>query len=317
MIRLIIPVLVAACIFGCRGQDAQVPMDPFYGQTKIAPPATGEITRRPAVDPYYPRSAAVSSSQGELPPPPAAASDPVKAEPAARLASNSVATSSPNATAPVGDRIQIPVSAHRELTSEEMLALANKNSQGQAEDVHSSDGPAPEAKRVVQTLSPREGSFARQSTEYSSPTRAPEGVSSRSRPVDINDLPPVDRGAGTLRGDRVQLASATDPNPGFAVSIPTRVDRAPSVGRYAWTDDYSRLRGQLEYLERDHCWKLRYIPVDRETDKFGGSVVIKDSESLSGFERGDFVEVRGRIAKQPEEGADFAPVYEVATISAL
>ena len=317
MIRLIIPVLFAACVFGCRGQDAQVPMDPFYGQTKIAPPATGEMTRRPAVDPYYPRSAALSSPEGTLPPPPVAAGEPLKAEPAARLASNSAASSSPEAAAPVGDRIQIPVSAHRELTSEEMLAIANKNSQVQAEDSRSTDVPAAEARRVVQTLSPREESFARQSTDYSSPTRASEGVSSRSRPVDINDLPPVDRGAGTLRGDRVQLASATDPNPGFAVSIPTRVDRDPSVGRFAWTDDYSRLRGQLEYLERDRCWKLRYIPVDRETDKFGGSVVIKDSNSLSGFERGDFVEVSGRITRESEEGADFAPVYEVAKISAL
>ncbi len=70
MIRMTIPVLLAVAVLGCQGQDAQVPLDPFYGQTKIAPPGTGEMVRRSAVDPYYPRSAAVSAPGGKLELPP-------------------------------------------------------------------------------------------------------------------------------------------------------------------------------------------------------------------------------------------------------
>jgi len=68
MIRLMIPVLVAVTVLGCKGQDAQIPLDPFYGQTRIAPPGTGEIARRPAVDPYYPRSAAAPTADGTFRP---------------------------------------------------------------------------------------------------------------------------------------------------------------------------------------------------------------------------------------------------------
>ncbi len=327
MIRLRIPalfVLSIATIVGCQGQDAQIPMDPFYGQTKIAPPATGEITRRSTVDPYYPRSAAASPARGTFESPPSISGLPVEAEPAARLASNS-ATPPGQETAPrPGDHIDIPVSARRELSPEELLAATQPRSGtepprsvGTVSSVTASTGTLEEPRRVVQTLAPREPSFAGQSTGRASRSQGTGAMSSRSAPVDINDLPPVNRGAGTVRDDRVQLASATDTDSGIAVRIPTRVDEEASAGRYGWSDDYTRLRGQLEYLEADRCWKLRYIPIDRETDDFGGSVLIKDSASLSGFERGDFVEIRGQISKRPEDGTDFAPIYEVTSIRQL
>ncbi|MHB8898613.1 MAG: hypothetical protein ACYC6Y_07690 [Thermoguttaceae bacterium] len=136
-------------------------------------------------------------------------------------------------------------------------------------------------------------------------------------PVDINDLPPANRGAATVRDDHVQQASTTVAEPAVAVRIPTRVDEDSPSGQYGRTDDYSRLRGQLEYLEKDRSWKLRYIPIDRPSDSYGGSVVIRDSASLSGFERGDFVEVRGRIVERAEDEADFAPIYDVSNIRSL
>lgn len=327
MIRLRIPalfVLSIATIVGCQGQDAQVPMDPFYGQTKIAPPATGEITRRSTVDPYYPRSAAASPASGTFQSPPSISGAPVEAEPAARLASNSAAPPGQETAPRPGDHIDIPVSARRELSPEELLAAAQPRSgtepprsAGAVSSVTALGGTPEEPRRVVQTLAPRDQSFAGQSTGRASRSQGAETMSSRSSPVDINDLPPVNRGAGTVRDDRVQLASATDAGSGIAVRIPTRVDEGAATGRYGWADDYTRLRGQLEYLEADRCWKLRYIPIDRESDDFGGSVLIKDSASLSGFERGNFVEIRGQISKRPEDGTDFAPVYEVTSIRRL
>lgn len=325
MIRLIIPVLVVsiAVSLGCQGQDAQVPMDPFCGQTKIAPPGTGEITRRAAVDPYYPRSAAASPAS-QIQSPPNISSEPVRTQPSARLASSFATPAAQAVTAPPGDRIEIPTSARRELSAEEMLAATESRSGNvpptsadTASSVIASTGLPQEPRRIVQTLGPREQSIAGQSSDYTRRSQPSDNMSPRNAPVDINQLPPANRGAGTLRDDRVQQASVTDADPGIAVRIPTRLDEEALAGRYGWANDYSRLRGQLEYLEADRCWKLRYIPIDRESDGFGGSVIIKDAATLSGFERGDYVEIRGRIAKRPEDGTNFAPVYEVADIRGI
>ncbi len=320
MIRLTIPVLLAVAAIGCQGQDPLPPMDPFYGQTKIAPPGTGEITRRPSLDPGYRRSAAVSVPDRSPQPPPIIGDSSQNGSPSARLASSSTITGGAEKPAVAsGDRIQIPVSARRELTAEEMLAArpassttSPQRSADAASSIATSAGLPPQ--RVIQTLTPRERSSA-----SSHPVPASSPVTSRRGPVDINDLPPVDRGAGAVRDDRVQQASATETETDsqMTVRIPTRVDTGHSPGRFGWADDYSRLRGQLEYLEADRCWKLRYIPVDKKTDDFGGSVVIEDSASLSGFERGDFVEIRGRVAKPPEDGTDFAPLYHVTNIRSL
>ena len=322
MIRLMIPVLLAVAVLGCQGQDAHVPMDPFYGQTKIAPPGTGEIARRPAVDPAYPRSAAVSPPNGNIQPPPIGLEAASPKAASTRLASSTTAASGQPSVVAEGDRIEIPVSARRELSAAEMLAVKTPPS-GAAAQQPSVTGPntatpaslPQEPQRVVQTLSPRDESFARQSSDYS--RSAPSSTPARHRPVDINELPPVNRGAGTMRDDQVRQASTGQVGPGMTVRIPTQAATEDSPGRFAWTDDYSRLRGQLEYLENDRAWKLRYIPIDRKTDDFGGSVVIEDPTSVSGFERGDFVEVRGRIATEPEEGTNFAPVYHVMSIHGL
>jgi hypothetical protein len=317
MIRFLIPVLLAVAVLGCQGQDAQVPLDPFYGQTRIAPPGTGEIARRPAVDPYYPRSAAASPSAGNIQPPP------MNDNPAsARLASNTTAGNEKPAVTASGDRIAIPVSARRELSASEMLAARPSQMRTEPQrlaDAGSSSavsaGVPREPQQIVQTLSPREKSFG--PPVHSSGVPASGATRSRRGPVDINDLPPVNRGAGTLRDDQVRQVSAVQADAGVTVRIPTQATAKDSRGRFGWADDYSRLRGQLEYLESDHCWKLRYIPVDKKTDDFGGSVLVADSESISGYERGDFVEVRGRITKEPEQGTDFAPVYEVTSIHGL
>ena len=293
MIRLLIPVLLAIAVLGCQGQDAQVPLDPFYGQTRIAPPGTGEMARRTTADPYYPRSAAASPSAGTIQPPPI-----VDGLASARLPSDTTAENEKPAVAASGDRIAIPVSARRELSASEMLAARSPQvrteHQGRADTASSRvtpTGVAREPQQIVQTLSPREKSYAPSTRSPGVP--ASSEVRSRRGPVDINDLPPIDRGAGTLHDDQVRQASATQGDAGVTVRIPTQATAKDSRGRFGWADDYSRLRGQLEYLEGDRCWKLRYIPIDRKTDDFGGSVVIKDSKSISGFERGDFVEIQG------------------------
>ena len=321
MIRLLIPVLLAFAVCGCQGQNPQVPMDPFYGQTKIAPPGTGEIARRASVDPYYPRSAAVTTPSATIQPPPIGDQPSQSPVSTAHLASNASVGNEKTSPVPNGDRIEIPLSARRELSPAEMLAAKSfRTSEPQqpadaASSTAASAGLPRQPQQVTQTLSPRDKSLAGQSSRYSRPS--PAYVSPRSAPVDINNLPPVDRGAGTLRDEQVRQASATQADAGVTVRIPSRIDSDSTKGRFGWADDYSRLRGQLEYLESEQSWKLRYIPVDKKTDDYGGSVLIEDAASVSGFERGDFVEVRGHIAKEPDDSTDFAPVYQVASIRSL
>lgn len=325
MIRLMIPVFFAVAILGCQGQDAHIPMDPFYGQTKIAPPGTGEIARRSAADPAYPRSAAVvppSTSANTWSPAAATASAPAASP--THLASSMSSESEEHRRVASGDRIAIPVSARRELTTAELLeARPSQTSSepqqppGAASSAAASDGLRAEPQRFVQTLPPRQDSVSPQSSTQTRSRSASAPVTVRQGPIDINDLPPADRGALTIRDDRIQQASASVGDDSMTVRIPTRVDGTVSSGRFGWADDYSRLRGQLEYLESDGRWKLRYIPVDKKVDEFGGSVVISDAGRLSGFERGAFVEVRGRIVEDAEEGKDFAPAYEISSIRSL
>jgi hypothetical protein len=83
--------------------------------------------------------------------------------------------------------------------------------------------------------------------------------------------------------------------------------------RYAHDPEYRWLRGRLEYSETARRWKLRYIPVERTTDEFGGSVVLANPSLLSGYERGQFIEVRGRLGRTPQgDDAGYAPEFEIS-----
>jgi hypothetical protein len=90
---------------------------------------------------------------------------------------------------------------------------------------------------------------------------------------------------------------------------------APSAGQYGFDPSYAWLRGRLEYSQVDHRWKLRYIPVDGNTDQYGGSVIIANEAALAGCEQGEFATIRGRVTGGGEHG--FAPLYEVAALERL
>jgi hypothetical protein len=73
----------------------------------------------------------------------------------------------------------------------------------------------------------------------------------------------------------------------------------------------------LEYSEIDHKWKVRYIPVDSVTDQYGGSVVLTNTALLSGHERGQFVEVRGKLVPAGPDRRGYSPDFEVQAIQAI
>jgi hypothetical protein len=87
--------------------------------------------------------------------------------------------------------------------------------------------------------------------------------------------------------------------------------------RYGYDPQYRSLQGRLEFSESEDRWKLRYIPIDGQTDKHGGSVILSPSPELDGFEPGEFVTVEGEVGKRDPRSRGFAPDYQVQRITRL
>lgn len=175
---------------------------------------------------------------------------------------------------------------------------------------------------ILQTIPPRP-----QATTISNSTGAavpgaslqPGRSAARGQGVDIMDLPDAsssttpDRTSANRQGNAFRLVSATEDATGqskvvAAVALSGGSVASTARGRYGHGPEYRWLRGKLEHSQVDGCWKLRYIPIDGVTDDFGGSVVLPDASLLTGIERGEYVEARGKIG--PREATEgFAPTY--------
>ena len=83
---------------------------------------------------------------------------------------------------------------------------------------------------------------------------------------------------------------------------------------YSHHNGYTWLRGKLEYSTAGRRWKLRYIPIDGQTDQFGGSVVLPNSPQLEQFHAGDMVTLEGTVGNSPAEHGSFSPLYELRAI---
>jgi hypothetical protein len=88
-------------------------------------------------------------------------------------------------------------------------------------------------------------------------------------------------------------------------------DQAPA---YSHHKSYSWLRGKLEYSSAARRWKLRYIPIDGQTDQYGGSVVLAKSSDVEQFRPGDMVTVEGELGAGRAEHGSFSPLYELRSI---
>jgi hypothetical protein len=92
---------------------------------------------------------------------------------------------------------------------------------------------------------------------------------------------------------------------------------AQSQTPYAYDPDYRWLRGRLEHSQANGAWKLRYIPIDGTTDRFGGSVELDGDASLAGYRTGEFVTVEGTLDSASPHAGRFAPLYHPAAIRRL
>jgi hypothetical protein len=190
--------------------------------------------------------------------------------------------------------------------------------------------------RVVGTIQPASGgSTGSRYGRFSPPTvtrteAQPRRLDGSPPSVDIMDLPPAGSTSSfepSTNPGGIRLVSGIEEidepaNPPTPESSPAPFARRVSGAntsspraRYAHDPEYRWLRGRLQYSEITGRWKLRYIPVEGRTDEFGGSVVLSNPSQLSGYERGQFVEVHGRLGPTPQgDDQGYAPEFEIAEI---
>ena len=120
-------------------------------------------------------------------------------------------------------------------------------------------------------------------------------------------------------GDRYREPSPIAES-GRAASVSTTmssfVESRRVESRYAYEPSYRWLKGRLEYSHLNRRWKLRYIPISGDMDRFGGSVILADSEQLRAFQAGDFIRVDGHLSGDRTPG-NFAPLFHAERIAPL
>ncbi len=284
---------VGSVLTGCRNSSNQGPVDPFLGPTRVPPPTTGSIYTPPPDPSYYhlPQSA---PPQSGIP----ATSFPTAALP-------------PQSTAQPDDRLGTSGLAQG-WSAAPSLSGASLVSQSATPDMQPKPDPRAPATAVhrepiIRVLEPPSRSASVEAAAHYNPVP--------TRVVNIVDLP---RAPGTAPASGFRTVSATEPVDGPNRVVPAIAQQSagtftPSAGNYGFDPSYAWLRGRLEYSQVARQWKLRYIPVEGDTDQYGGSVVIMNEAALAGCERGKFVAVRGRIVGEGREHG-FAPLYEVTAL---
>jgi len=197
-----------------------------------------------------------------------------------------------------------------------------------------------EPERIVRTLEPRprtlDAGSPLRGLRTGPVTAAQRGPGRTALPpgvVDIMSLPAVRSNSGAAASTRtsgIRLASAemqldhssgrASPAGHAAIGTPRKSHGAllSPQARYGYDPDYRWLKGRLEFSAIDCRWRLRYIPIDGTTDEFGGSVVVSEGSLPDGYERGEFVEVRGALgASAPNDDTTYAPEFEVRQIARL
>jgi hypothetical protein len=145
---------------------------------------------------------------------------------------------------------------------------------------------------------------------------------------DITELPPAGTAyvmqtspqPATTVASTVAARSTIGPTTGVSpTSAPMTASSStpPSsvqLASYGYDTQYRWLKGQLEYSQSTHTWRLRYIPPDGATDNYGGSVVLPDASKLNGLKPGDLVVVQGSPGAASGDQNSFAPLYNLTQI---
>jgi hypothetical protein len=300
------PILLTGCVLlavaGC--QSSQFPGDPFLGRQRVPPPGTGAVVPATVGQPYYQTQPPIVQPGAMTPISPA----PVGVAPynGPYGAPQSSAPTSPAVTPAAGGL----------LTGRPALAGGSPSAPSSQVAINldepSPTSPARPANLAAPTIAAT--SPASRSTESTIAIVEPDFVAARAaesnQPSAANNTGVVHAAATMAPEDfgRVVLVS------GQAVAAPDEPQRAPE--RFAHANDYSRLQGRLEHLASRNEWKLRYIPIDGDTDQYGGSVVIANPDQLGSLAAGEFVVVEGQLEPAASDSLSYAPPFRVARASA-
>ena len=330
------PLLIA----GCRNSPQAI--DPFLPRTTVPPPATGAAVGTPAPydsppsaagAPYTPPGGSYDYSQPANGPVGTPYQGETNQYPADRFPmTNRGTTNRQSSNSPASQTKPAVVRSH--------LAAASSAAGVQAEPAEAKPGgriaEEDTENRVVQTGHSKIvkviHSHSSQTDSGDTGETPPRSVAAQQEPrrlpatddaVDIMDLPPARTASAGSRmaqriassgGGKVVRASHSEPAPRASAARSTPVEPF-AAQRYAYSPGYKKLNGQLEYSLAEHRWKMRYIPIDGETDSHGGSVVLL-GKLPEQFQAGDFVTVEGRLAGDAAPG-EFAPPYQFDAIEPL
>jgi hypothetical protein len=119
-----------------------------------------------------------------------------------------------------------------------------------------------------------------------------QGCTQQAAPGPAASAPVLTIEAAEQKADFPRAESAPPRRSFVDLSAPPCFGHAP---------DYCWLSGQVEYSRVGKEWRLRYASVD-ETDRYGGHVVLIESQHVSYLEDGQYVQVRGHLVS-PESDA--------------
>jgi hypothetical protein len=329
MKRLCVVGLVCLVLAGCQW-PSRPGVDPFLGPTRVDPPATGSLGGPAA--PSYLGPAPSTPAPGVTTPVPSNSYNPA--------APQVMPSPTPNNsyTPPGGtfnyrqssvDRTKAISPSPTSYGSQAAVLVGGSGSPATSEPADESGGAAEENAEFVEEsgegavrashdeairlVGPTDSETADGAGRTAAASKEPRRLQPTSDTIDIMDLPKAGTSkrastAAGREGFRVVGASATSRPQADSPSSPS------AQTRYGRDSDYRWLKGQLEYSEVSRQWKLRYVPIDGQTDQYGGSVVLGDSPLLKDFKRGDFVTVQGTLGGKNAENGGFAPTYRLDQI---
>jgi hypothetical protein len=287
-----VAVLAAA---GCKAPAPT--LDPFLGRQTVLPPRPGEVVAALPDQAYYPSapptpaSARLSSAPRFVPTPPAsppvAVTRATNPPPTAKATSDPTPVVAPRPLRSASPEERPPATGGRSAPQSTASGLQALRGTGTRVPAISGTPASAEPRRFVPTPGATD-IFAWRGAPASSVTIASHATAAAA-PESWTAAP---TSARTTAG-----AAVTD-----------------SQDRYGHDAGYTQLKGRLEYSGAARRWKLRYIPLDGQTDDYGGSVVLMETPLLDGFRAGDYVIVVGQVSPQDTGSQAFAPFYQAERI---
>jgi hypothetical protein len=339
---------LAICALALAGCQAGAPMTDPFAAARVPPPPIGSVSGPPA--PYgatIPPAVSVPSGApiGQPPvqygapagPPPGAPIQGLAPPPAANQPYGTPGPIAPPAASnapPSGGWYPAPTNTASAATPENSVYKNGEGPPLQSLTETSASGKLAHAATETpgganvpgqQNLQPL---TQLQQVPVAQPLRDPRGVTGGVQPVSYQA--PMDdpnhvshRAYAKDHAAQASAAGAQPYRPGSTAQSPgvspTSAAKGPTDqgATYGFDGNYAWLHGQLEYSAATKVWKLRYVPIDGPTDRFGGSVVLADSDLLAGHKAGEFVAVKGQLDGRPGPQGSYSPLYRVSEVQRL